>query len=63
MHGIKIPQQDFALKMQVGGAYAQGGAYLWDTTVIFFPVFVSYQQKIRCIFQVQERTIATHNYF
>ena len=67
MRGIKIPQQDFALKMQVGGggggAYAQGGAYLWDTTVIFFPVFVSYQQKIRCIFQVQERTIATHNYF
>ena len=33
MHGIKIPQQDFALKMQ-GGAYARGGAYLWDTTVV-----------------------------
>ena len=31
MRGIKIPQQDFALKMQ--GAYARGGAYLWDTTV------------------------------
>ena len=24
MHGIKIPQQDFALKMP-GGAYARGG--------------------------------------
>ena len=32
MHGIKIPPQDFALKMQ-GGAYAQGGTYLRDTTV------------------------------
>ena len=36
MHGIKIPQQDFALKMP-GGAYARGGGgggvYLWDTTV------------------------------
>ena len=31
MH-IKIPLQDFALKMQ-GGAYARGGAYLRDTTV------------------------------
>ena len=28
MHGIKIPQQDFALKMQ-----GRGGAYLRDTTV------------------------------
>ena len=34
MHGIKIPQQDFALKRQGGGAYARGGAYLRDTTVI-----------------------------
>ena len=41
MRGIKIPLQDFALKMQGrggggggGGAYARGGAYLWDTTVI-----------------------------
>ena len=25
MCGIKIPQQDFALKMQVGDAYARGG--------------------------------------
>ena len=34
MHGIKIPQQDFVLKM-TGGAYARGGggAYLRDTTV------------------------------
>ena len=28
MHGIKIPQQDFALKMQ-----GRGGAYLRDTTI------------------------------
>ena len=28
MHGIKIPQQDFALKMQ-----GRGGAYLQDTTI------------------------------
>ena len=34
MRGIKIPQQDFALKTQGGGAYARGGAYLRDTTVI-----------------------------
>ena len=35
MGGIKVPWQDFALKMQGGGrAYAQGGVYLWDTTVI-----------------------------
>ena len=32
MRGIKIPQQDFALKRQ-GGAYARGRAYLQDTTV------------------------------
>ena len=32
MCGIKIPLQDFALKMQ-GGAYARGGAYLRDPTV------------------------------
>ena len=31
MRGIKIPLQDFALKMQ--RAYARGGAYLRDTTV------------------------------
>ena len=35
MRGIKIPQQDFALKMP-GGAYARGGAYLQDTTVLAF---------------------------
>ena len=35
MCGIKIPQQDFELKMPGGGggAYARGGAYLRDTTV------------------------------
>ena len=32
MCGIKIPPQDFPLKMQ-GGAYVRGGAYLRDTTV------------------------------
>ena len=32
MRGIKIPQQEFALKMQ-GGLMHEGGAYLWDTTV------------------------------
>ena len=38
MCGIKIPQQDFALKLLGGGggggAYARGGAYLQDTTVL-----------------------------
>ena len=34
MRGIKIPQQDFQLKMPGGGgAYARGRAYLRDTTV------------------------------
>ena len=38
MHGIKIPLQDFVLKMQrelmrEGGG--GGGAYLWDTTARF----------------------------
>ena len=36
MRGIKIPPQEFALKMHGGGAYARGGAYLWDTTVHIF---------------------------
>ena len=35
MRGIKIPQYEFALKMQ-GGAYARGGAYLRDTTVVLY---------------------------
>ena len=36
MCGIKIPQRDFALKMPGGGgAYARGGAYLQETTVLF----------------------------
>ena len=34
MRRIKIPLHDFALKMQGGGAYARGGAYLRDTTVL-----------------------------
>ena len=33
MRGMKIPPQDLALKMH-GGAYARGGAYLWDATVL-----------------------------
>ena len=33
MGGIKIPQQDFALKMQRGGGGGEGGVYLRDTTV------------------------------
>ena len=33
MRGIKIPQQDFALKRQ-GGLMREGGVYLRDTTVI-----------------------------
>ena len=32
MRGIKIPQQDFALKRQ-GGLMREGGVYLRDTTV------------------------------
>ena len=32
MCGMKIPPQDFALKMQ--GGLMQGGAYLRDTTVL-----------------------------
>ena len=32
MRGIKIPQYEFALKMQ-GGLMREGGAYLLDTTV------------------------------
>ena len=37
MRGIKVPQQYFVLKMQRvgGGGYARGGAYLWDTTVLY----------------------------
>ena len=34
MHGIKIPLQDFALKMQGGLMHeGGGGAYLWDPMV------------------------------
>ena len=34
MHGIKILQQDVALKILGRGGYAQWGVYLWNTTVI-----------------------------
>ena len=40
MRRIKIPPQDFLLQMQGGGAYARGGAYLWDTTVYNFGDFM-----------------------
>ena len=33
MRGIKIPQYEFALKMQGGGLMRLGGAYLRDTMV------------------------------
>ena len=33
MRGIKISQQEFALKMQGGEGMREGGAYLRDTTV------------------------------
>ena len=35
MRGIKIPQQDFEIKMQGGGGgdYARRGAYLRDTMI------------------------------
>ena len=36
MRGMKIPPQDFALKMQGGGLCVKGGAYLRDTTVLGF---------------------------
>ena len=39
MRRIKIPLQDFALKMQ-GGAYARGEAYLRDTTVYIYLLYV-----------------------
>ena len=34
MCGIKIPQQDFALKMQGGGLMHEGGRICGDTTVL-----------------------------
>ena len=40
MCGMKIPPQDFALKMQ-GGLMREGGAYLRDTTVLGFFQFSS----------------------
>ena len=40
MSGIKIPQQEFALKMQGGGLMREGGMYLRDTTVTILPVLI-----------------------
>ena len=41
MRGIQIPLQDFALK-NAGVAYARGGAYLRETTVLVHgPIFCS----------------------
>ena len=45
MCGVKIPLQDFALKMQ-GGAYARGGAYLRDTTVCVESAKISLPSKL-----------------
>ena len=39
MRGIKISKREFALKMQ-GGAYARGGAYLRDTTVYIYRIYI-----------------------
>ena len=47
MCGIKIPQQDFELKMPGGGAYARGGAYLRDTTVLY----IIYLSAVRTSFR------------
>ena len=48
MHRIKIPQQEFALKMQGGGLMREGGgAYLWDTTVTIMRHKVSQQLEYK----------------
>ena len=36
MRGIKIPLQDFAIKMQGEGGGGRGGVFARDTTVIKF---------------------------
>ena len=36
MRGIKIPLQDFPLKMQ--GGFMCEGSYLWDTTILAHPI-------------------------
>ena len=43
MHGIKIPQQDFALKMQ-----GRGGAYLRDTTYSHGTTYLSFCSLTFC---------------
>ena len=42
MCGIKIPQQDFVLKMQGGGAYAQeaGGVFAGHYGTYKFPTYL-----------------------
>ena len=49
--GVKIPLQDFAQKMQ--GDYAQGGAYLQDTTVL--------QPWFTVMFKASNRPLDAHN--
>ena len=49
MRGIKIPQQDFALKRQGGGAYAQGGTYLQDTTVQGFHLAIKHTINMKLL--------------
>ena len=47
MRGIKIPQQDFALKMQGGGLMREGGAYLRDITVYCVIFVIQIQMLVR----------------
>ena len=44
MRRIKIPQQDFELKMP-GGLMCEGGAYLRDTTVFLSPTGIQKQSE------------------
>ena len=56
MRGIKIPQQDFALKMwgRGGGGLSARGAYLRDTTVCQVPA--------RVLFATQNGVLSNASY-
>ena len=47
MRGLKIPLQDFALKVQGGGLMCEGGVYLRDTMV-----HVCYTHRSFCHFVI-----------
>ena len=48
MHGIKIPQQDFALKMQVGGLCTRGGIFVGHYSNILSSIcFISTEDSLR----------------